>query len=889
MTKNKLAFVATSALVGSMMLASTAYAQSTGTTEVEAVVITAAAGQPNIDGVITAESAPKAKASIDQEFIATQPTGQTILQSLNLTPGLNFTNNDPYGSSGGNVRLRGFDGPRISLTFDGIPLNDTGNYAIYTNQQLDPELISRASVNMGTTDVDSPTASATGGTINYTSRKPGNDMGLMLNGAAGSFNYRRVFGLVDTGEIGPWGATAYLAGSYQKYDKFKGPGDLEKWQINGKIYQPLGDNGDFVSLAFHYNENRNNFYRTTTIANFKLFGAGYDNNAAYLPIVSTPAILPNTGDVDADPSDNSNYYGLRINPSNTGNIRQQAKFSLSDTLTLTLDSAFQYVLANGGGSTTLSEVGTLGQQNTVFGTTGAVACGATGGIGFDLNKDGDCRDTFVRFYSPSNTNTRRYTVAGSLIWEPNDNNTFRVAYTFDRGRHRQTGEYGLIDASGDPMDVFGGKDGNGDKVLNADGYFFRSRDRLSYAILNQISADWRGNFMDDNLFVTVGLRAPVFKRELNQYCLTQNGANTVVCTSQPTFANVDTDLVTAGLQASANLVTLTNVPIAASGTTRYIRPFEAEAEYKDVLPNVGVSYVIAPGHTVFLSYAEGLSAPRTDNLYTVGVANAVSSTNPILNVPVVSATAPIVISDVDPETSQAWDLGYRFRSPSVIISTALWSNNFQNRIVSSFDPDLGYNVDRNVGDVKLWGIDAQAGWTPTDTFSLYASVSYTQAELQDDLQLGRSTIIVAPALTPSNTPTYLPTKGKTLVETPEWMFTARAQWKVTDDFTVGLQGKHVGDRFTTDVNDEQSPGYNVFDLDMRYDLPFGGEGTSLQLNVTNIFDQEYYANISSGTNALTIARINPELNQTPISRGPNTAFVSIGAPRTIQLSLRTRF
>ena len=267
MTKNKLAFVATSALVGSMMLASTAYAQSTGTTEVEAVVITATAGQPNIDGVITAESAPKAKATIDQEFIATQPTGQTILQSLNLTPGLNFTNNDPYGSSGGNVRLRGFDGPRISLTFDGIPLNDTGNYAIYTNQQLDPELISKASVNMGTTDVDSPTASATGGTINYTSRKPGGDMGLMLNGAAGSFNYRRVFGLVDTGEIGPWGTTAYLAGSYQKYDKFKGPGDLEKWQINGKIYQPLGDNGDFFSLAFHYNENRNNFYRTTTMAN----------------------------------------------------------------------------------------------------------------------------------------------------------------------------------------------------------------------------------------------------------------------------------------------------------------------------------------------------------------------------------------------------------------------------------------------------------------------------------------------------------------------------------------------------------------------------------------------------------------------------------------------
>ncbi len=852
MTKNKLAFVATTALVGSMMLASSAFAQSTGTTEVEAVVITAAKGQPNIDGVISAETAPKAKATIDQEFIATQQTGQTIIQTLNLTPGLNFTNNDPYGSSGGNLRIRGFDGPRISLTFDGIPLNDTGNYAIYTNQQLDPELISKASVNMGATDVDSPTASATGGTINYTSRKPANDFGGMLNVAVGSFNYRRVFGLVDTGDILGTGATSYLAASYQKYDKFKGPGDLEKWQINGKIYQPLGDNGDFVSLAFHYNENRNDFYRTAAIATFKLNGMDYDNNPTYLPIVSTPAA---PGDVDADPAANSDFYGLRINPSNTGNIREQAKFTLTDTLTLTVDSAFQYVLANGGGSTTVSEVAAVGANTVVTGSTGGVAC-AGGGSGFDINGDGDCRDTFVRYYSPSTTNTRRYTVASSLIWEPNDNNTFRIAFTYDRGRHRQTGQYGLIGANGDPLDVFGGKDGYGQKVFNADGYALRSRDRLSFAILSQLSADWRGNFMDDNLFVTVGLRAPVFKRELNQYCLTQNNGFSVLCTSQPVFGNVDADPA-AGVQASANLVTLN----AAGTGTRYIRPFSAEVEYKDVLPNVGLSYQLAPGHTVFISYAEGLSAPRTDNLYTAGVVTT-------------SVNAPVVLSDVDPETSQAWDLGYRFRSPTMIISAALWSNNFQNRIVSAFDPDLGFNVDRNVGDVKLWGIDAQAGWTPNAAFSLYSSISYTNAELQDDLQL-------------SATPTYLPTKGKTLVETPEWMFTARAQWHVTEDFTVGFQGKHVGDRFTTDVNDEQTPAYNVFDLDLRYDLPFGGEGTSLQLNVTNIFDEEYYANISSGNNAKVIPDVNPGPAVT--SKSASGAFVSIGAPRTLQLSLRTRF
>src|SRR3989344_927673 len=110
-------------------------------------LFTGTRGPRNIDGLAVAETVAKTRNTVNQEFIATQTPGQTILQTLNLTPGLSFTNADPYGSSGGNIRLRGFDGNRVSLTFDGIPLNDTGNYATYTNQQLDPELIERASLN----------------------------------------------------------------------------------------------------------------------------------------------------------------------------------------------------------------------------------------------------------------------------------------------------------------------------------------------------------------------------------------------------------------------------------------------------------------------------------------------------------------------------------------------------------------------------------------------------------------------------------------------------------------------------------------------------------------------------------------------------------------------
>src|SRR3546814_4908064 len=81
-------------------------------------------------------------------------------------------------SNGGGFTIRGFGADRVSQTLDGLPLNDSGNYALYTNQQVDPEILEQVSVNLGVTDVDSPTASAVGGTINIRTRVPSDEFGV---------------------------------------------------------------------------------------------------------------------------------------------------------------------------------------------------------------------------------------------------------------------------------------------------------------------------------------------------------------------------------------------------------------------------------------------------------------------------------------------------------------------------------------------------------------------------------------------------------------------------------------------------------------------------------------------------------------------------------------
>jgi len=792
----------------SFSAAGVAHAQSTASQIQDEEVIVVTGTRLNVEGVITGESAPKARSTITEEYIATQSPGQTILNTLNLVPGVNFTNNDAFGSSGGNLRMRGFDGSRVLLTFDGVPLNDTGNYAVFSNQQLDPELISRATVNLGTTDVDSPTAAVTGGTINYVTRVPGDDPALYLGGAAGTENYRRLFAMIDTGAVGPWGTTAFVAGSYQDYDQFVGPGSLEKYQFNARVYQPLGEGDDFMSLAFHWNRNRNNFYRTGNEAAWEF----YDNELQNLDVCTRDApngvagvdgIVDNVqndgannagaggfrvaDDNPANPSSCTNFAGLRINPSNTGNIRGQSRFSFGENLTLTFDPTVQYVLANGGGTTVVSE------RDDRLDLGGA--------IGVDLNHDGDTLDS-VRLYSPSNTNTLRYTASTSLIWDVNDTNRIIFGYTYDTGRHRQSGEYGYLDAGGDPDSVWGGKDEQGgNQVLNVAGDVFQKRDRLSIATLSQPSVRYIGDFANDTITLDVGVRAPTFTRELDQRCWEPLGStNDPTCGFDPGGTSID--------------------------------PFKREVEWDDVLANVGVSFRPGSGHQFYASYAETISAPRTDDLY--------------------SGVAPDDLQDsVVPETAKSYDVGYRFSSGALILSTGAFFSQFENRIVRSYDPDLDINVARNVGAVDIWGAEAQAGWRFNEAFSIYGSAAWVDSEVQDDLEVSNGV--------------FEQTGGKQLVETPEWTFAARGEYE-TGPFTLGAQWRYVGERWRTDINSLASDDYTLIDLDANWEIV---ENTSLQLNVLNLFDESYQASLSTATTG--------------------TPNYMLGSPRTLLLTLRTEF
>ena len=814
------------ALAALLAIPTGASAQSTGSQELEEIVVTA--GKRTL-GIIAAETAPKQRATIDSVYIESKAPGQSILETLNLTPGLNFVNNDPYGNSGGNLRLRGLDGNRIALLQDGIPLNDSGNYAIFSNQQLDSELIERAVVNVGTTDIDSPTASATGGTINYITRRPTAEFGGFIQGQYGENDYKRGIFLLNSGEFGPWKTSAFVSASYTKYDKFKGPGTLEKKQVNARIFQPIGSEGDFISVIGMYNENRNNFYRNLRLSEFQanrnidrvafcprpVAGAGtvQDEGAAAFSSCSGTTIGVDSG-----------YFNLFVNPSNTGNVRAQGRFTLAEGLILTVDPSYQYVLANGGGNEIVSERDQR-LQGTRFNPLTPVASQP----GVDLNGDGDVLDR-IRLYRPNNTNTNRYGLNTSLIYNIDDNNLVRVAYTYDRAEHKQDGAFGFLDAKGDPESVFGGR--NATPIKTLDGTIFQTRDRKSVALLNQVAGEYRGEFFDKFLTVSLGLRAPFFKRELNQFCYTTS-AGFAYCSAQP-----------------VGTISVRNPALPAAAFNNARGPFTGTVKYDKLLPNVGVSITPGAGHLLFAGYSQNLSSPRTDDLYDVQIVN------------------------VQPETTTLFEVGYRYQRGPVIASIGGYYSTFKNRLVRAFDQDLGINITRNVGEVEFKGFDGQIGFEVVRNVTLYGTYSFTDTELQEDLQLGRNAAGVA---------TFLPTRGRQLVETPKHQAGFRIDYR-GEAFSAGFEIKHVGDRFATDVNDQVAPAYQVANLNARYKLDrFGLPGSHLQLNVSNLFNEKYLGNISSQTNAVALVAS----NGTPVNASFPT--YSVGAPQTFQGALRIAF
>ena len=111
-----------------------------------------------------------------------------------------------------------------------------------------------------------------------------------------------------------------------------------------------------------------------------------------------------------------------------------------------------------------------------------------------------------------------------------------------------------------------------------------------------------------------------------------------------------------------------------------------------------------------------------------------------------------------------------------------------------------------------------------------------------------------------------------VTETPKWQFGGRAEYNI-GPFSLGLQAKHVGSRFATDVNDVKVKGYTIVDLDARFSLNdlLNLKHTFVQVNLQNAFNKFYFGNLT-----------------TQIRASDNPRF-AVATPRTLSATLGVGF
>jgi iron complex outermembrane receptor protein len=468
-----------------------AYAQEAAVTGPKAeVVIT---GKKIGMGLMVTEDAPKARSTITAEELEKQrPTGNAY-EALEMLPSVNSYNYDATGLFGGGLSLRGFNSDQIGATINGVPVNDSGNFAVYPQEYVDQENTCSQFVTQGSTDVDSPQVGASGGNFGIVTCKPEDKQRVRIMQTIGQLAAHKTFVRYDTGRFGDGRSKGFISYSNAEADKWKGTGKAHREHIDaGFSYE--WDKFNYIAATLLWNDAMNNSINNLTLTELNTKGYNYDTSPVFVG-----HLTPVGGVRQAEATQTPPYYGLYNNPFKNGIFSATAKFRLGENTDIKIVPYYWYGFGNGGiqqvarGETTFLNRAT--NKNTA---------------GVDLNGDGDTLDT-VLVANASVTRTQRPGVTTSVT-HTFGNNEVLAGFWYEKATHQQTGPMVKVNADG-TYDVWLQKD----KILRPDGTPFESRDNRTISTAYQLFLQDTISMLDDKALINIGVRSPHIKRDLTNY------------------------------------------------------------------------------------------------------------------------------------------------------------------------------------------------------------------------------------------------------------------------------------------------------------------------------------------------------------------------------------
>ena len=260
----------------------------------------------------------------------------------------------------------------------------------------------------------------------------------------------------------------------------------------------------------------------------------------------------------------------------------------------------------------------------------------------------------------------------------------------------------------------------------------------------------------------------------------------------------------------------------------YIDPsLDDRRSFTGVTPKLGVSYRLAPQHSVYASLGGGIEVPagnETDPASTFGQ-DTVTALNPLLE-PIRSLTFEV-------GTKRLWVIGTTSFVREVSYDVALYQTNVKNEII----PYRGGRFYFTAGRVRRRGAEVGARVATSAGIALQAALSwnghhYTEY-IVDSVHYG----------VPGATADY---SGNNVVGVPS--FIGALALDVTPaalkPVRLRLGVESIGSFYADDANQVRVPSYRIANLSLGTDSPIGlgaGLGVNAFVTVNNLFDSGYIA------------------------------------------------
>jgi iron complex outermembrane recepter protein len=441
-------------------------------------------------GQILNEDATKARSTVTKDATEKDRATGNPFQALSLLPSINTFNHDATGLFGGGLTIRGFGADQIGFTINGVPVNDSGNYAVFPQEYVDQENACTQSVAQGSADNEAPHVGATGGSVSINSCDPEEKTRFRLAQTLGQLHLSRTFLRADTGRFADNKAKVFVSYSHTEADKWKGAGGAVRDHIDAAFSLDLAPGARILGSAM-YNKAVNNNILSISLAQLAANGYNYDLSTSFTPGHLTP--VKGTAQKEVGPS--PAYYKLAANPFENLIASVSGSFNLSDNTTLKVQPYLWTGYGTGGTQQrAISETAFL---NTATGKTGA---------GVDLNGDGDTLDNII-VASSNVTKTTRPGVTAEINYAWGDH-AIKAGVWYERAVHEQTAPAVAVDANGNPADIWLR---NG-QILRPDGSAYQGRNWVTVSPAYQVyvADSWR--LMNDRALINLGLRAPQIER-----------------------------------------------------------------------------------------------------------------------------------------------------------------------------------------------------------------------------------------------------------------------------------------------------------------------------------------------------------------------------------------